>query len=146
MALRRRRLLVLAGLLAWGVGCGGSSDGTSDPTSASGDAPIVALTAANFESQVLGSSRAVMVEFYRTTCPACRSMTTIVENLARDFAGRAVVGQVDVVIERELLTRYAVDAVPTFVFFKNGREVARHVGTTDQSTLADMLRAALAAS
>jgi thioredoxin 1 len=139
---RGRRSWLLVSLLACCAGCGGSGD----PTGAAGDAPLVALTAANFEAQVLGNPQAVMVEFFRPTCPACQSMTTIVEDLARGYAGRAVVGQVDTTVERDLLARYAVDAVPTFVFFKGGREVARHVGTTTRSTLANMLDAALAAS
>jgi thioredoxin 1 len=128
------------------MACGDDPTVPGTPTATPRTSAVVALSSANFASLVLASQQAVMVEFYSPTCSACRSMTATVEQLAQDFSGRALVGQVDVSVERALLNTYAIDAVPTFVFFKAGREVGRQVGTTSRSDLAARIEAALAAT
>jgi thioredoxin 1 len=72
-------------------------------------------------------------------------MVPIVTQLASDFDGRALVGTVDVNAQGSLARVYAVTAVPTFVFFKNGREASRQSGTTTYEDLAGKLQALLAA-
>ena len=72
-------------------------------------------------------------------------MVPIVTQLATDFDGRALVGTVDVNTQSALTRAYGVSAVPTFVFFKNGREVSRQSGTTTYADLAGKLQALLAA-
>ena len=72
-------------------------------------------------------------------------MVPIVTQLATDFDGRALVGTVDVNTQASLTRTYGVSAVPTFVFFKNGREVSRQSGTTTAADLAGKLQALLAA-
>jgi thioredoxin 1 len=137
---------LLAAALALGVcaSCG------SDPTAPSGQpagesGAVIVLTGANFGAQVLGSDAAWMVEFYSPGCPHCQSMTTIVTTLAADFRGRASVGKVDTDVEAGLVRTYQIEAVPTFVFFKRGKEVSRQVGTASYSSLAGMLDSTLAA-
>jgi thioredoxin 1 len=72
-------------------------------------------------------------------------MVPIVTQLATDFDGRALVGGVDVNTQGTLTRTYGVTSVPTFVFFKNGREVSRQSGTTTYADLAGKLQALLAA-
>ena len=71
-------------------------------------------------------------------------MVPIVTRLATDFDGRALVGTVDVTTQGGLTRAYDVTAVPTFVFFKNGREVSRQLGVTTYEDLAAKLQALLA--
>ncbi len=66
-------------------------------------------------------------------------MVPIVTQLATDFTGRALVGTVDVSQQRPLAQSYGVKSVPTFVFFKAGREVSRQVGTAGYDELAAKL-------
>ncbi len=68
-------------------------------------------------------------------------MVPIVTRLAGDFSGRALVGTVDTGQQPDLSHTYGVSAVPTFVFFKGGREVSRQVGTTTYEDLAARLDA-----
>ncbi len=68
-------------------------------------------------------------------------MVPIVTRLAADFDGRALVGTVDVVVQGGLSNEYGITAVPTFVFFKDGRELSRQVGTTSYEDLAGKLEA-----
>jgi len=71
-------------------------------------------------------------------------MVPIVTQLAVDFEGRAVVGTVDVNTQGSLSQRYGVGFVPTFVYFKAGREVSRQTGQTTYADLAGKLQALLA--
>ncbi len=71
-------------------------------------------------------------------------MVPIVKHLAVDFSGRALVGTVNVSTEPELARTYGVMYVPTFVFFKGGREVSRQVGTTTYDDLAAKLETLIA--
>ena len=72
-------------------------------------------------------------------------MVPIVTQLAADFDGRALVGTVDVNTQGSLTHAYGVTAVPTFVFFKSGREVSRQSGTTTYEDLAGKLQVLVAA-
>jgi thioredoxin 1 len=72
-------------------------------------------------------------------------MGPIVTRLATDFDGRALVGQVNVLDQGALTRGYGVNATPTFVYFKNGREVDREVGQTTYADLAGRLQTQLAA-
>lgn len=68
-------------------------------------------------------------------------MVPIVTQLSSDYDGRALVGTVDVNTQPALTRAYVVSAVPTFVFFKNGREVSRQTGQTTYADLAGKLQA-----
>jgi thioredoxin 1 len=72
-------------------------------------------------------------------------MVPIVTQLAADFDGRALVGTVDVTTQGTLSRAYGVTAVPTFVFFKGGREASRQSGTTTYEDLAGKLQALVGA-
>jgi thioredoxin 1 len=100
----------------------------------------VVLDAARFETQVLGSSQPSLVEFWSPTCRACQSMVPIVERLAADFEGRALIGTVDVTREAALANGQRISAVPSFLFFKGGVEVSRLVGATSYEELAARLQ------
>ena len=72
-------------------------------------------------------------------------MVPIVTQVATDFDGRALVGTVDVNTQGALTRVWGVTSVPTFVFFKGGREVSRQSGMTTYADLAGKLQALLAA-
>ena len=72
-------------------------------------------------------------------------MVPIVTRLATEYDGRALVGTVDVNTQSALVRAYSVTLVPTFVFFKGGREVSRQTGATTYEDLAAKLQALVAA-
>jgi thioredoxin 1 len=72
-------------------------------------------------------------------------MVPIVTRVATDFDGRALVGTVDVNTQGSLTRAYGVTSVPTFVFFKGGREVSRQSGVTTYEDLAGKLQALVGA-
>jgi len=95
-----------------------------------------------FDEQVLGSGVA-LVDFWATWCPPCRVMGPVVDELAADFAGEATIAKVDVDANGPLAERYAVSSIPTFVLFKDGREIDRFVGVVPKDRLADRIRESL---
>jgi thioredoxin len=135
---------VIAALVG-ATGCGGgggSATGPSDPASGSA---VVALDSTTFEMQVLESSQPSLVEFWSPACRACQSMAPVVERLAADFQGRALVGSVDVTLQVALANDQRIGAVPSFLFFKGGAEVSRLVGATSYEELAARIEALLSA-
>jgi thioredoxin-like negative regulator of GroEL len=93
------------------------------------------ITTESFEEKVLGSELPVLVEFSTSSCPACRSARPILENLAEEFEGRASIVEVNVEEEQDLGGVFQIRAVPTLVFFKNGRAIDGVQGTPPAAIL-----------
>lgn len=131
-------------ILLLAAGCGGSSSPSASSTPGeAGDPRVVKLTAGTFDALVLAGTRPSMVEFLSPTCTHCQAMAPVVSRLAADFEGRALVGGVNVLEEGGLAQRYGVTGVPTFVFFRDGRETSRVVGETSYESLAAALHGLL---
>lgn len=80
-----------------------------------------------------------MVDFWAEWCGPCRMLAPAVERLGEDYAGRALVGKVNVDEEPELAQRYGVMSIPTVLFFKDGVEFDRKVGLMPQDAYAQVL-------
>jgi thioredoxin 1 len=105
----------------------------------------VALGAGNFDA-IVAADGVCLVEFYHPTCSHCRAMAPVVEQLATDFEGQAVVGKVNVTTDQALAATWGVRGYPTFIVVKDGRQHDLWLGETSYDRLAGMIRAALAAS
>jgi thioredoxin 1 len=136
-------LAILGALLVAACGGDGPSPTTSSslPSSSSMPSAVVSLHEGDFAGTV---ARGVsLVEFFHPACPHCRAMEPVVEQLATDFVGQALVGQVDVTTEPSLTRTWGVQAYPTFVVLKDGQEHGRWRGETSYARLAGMIRDAL---
>ncbi len=91
------------------------------------DTPLE-LNQSNFDKTVNESKIPVLVDFYATWCMPCKMMAPVVADLARKYAGRLIVGKVDVDRNPKLAVRYQIMSVPTFMIFKNGKPVERILG------------------
>lgn len=100
---------------------------------------------ANFDAQVLKSKVPVVVDFFADWCGPCRALSPIVEQLAKDFAGKVTIGKVDVDAAAELPGRYGIAAVPTLILFKDGRVVEKITGLLPKADLRKKIEAMLAA-
>ena len=101
------------------------------------------LTDANFEELVLKSDKPVLVDFWAEWCGPCRMVGPIVEELAKDFDGKAVIGKVNVDSNPNVSTNFGIRNIPTLLIFKNGQIVDKQVGATQKSVLANKLNAQL---
>jgi len=93
----------------------------------------------SFQSQVMESQQPVLVDFYSPHCPPCHRLAPIVDKLAEDYAGRAVVVKVDVQKLPQIAQQFGVYGTPTVIILKNGQEVKRSVGLEQEQAYAEQL-------
>ncbi len=104
------------------------------------------LTEANFESEVLESSKPVLVDFWATWCGPCHAMAPVVEELAADFEGSAKIAKVDVDDQQALAASFGIQAIPALLFFQNGEVVDQAIGAVPKKVLVEKLGALLPAA
>jgi thioredoxin 1 len=101
------------------------------------------ITSENFETAVVNSGKVSMVDFWAEWCGPCRFISPLIEELATEYEGKAVIGKVNVDNEREIAAQFKVTGIPTIIYIKDGVEVDRHVGRAPKSVLQDKLEALL---
>ena len=103
----------------------------------------VEFTNQNFEDLALKSDKPVIVDFWAEWCRPCRMVGPVVEEISNDYAGRAVVGKVNVDQHGDISMKYGVRNIPTILFLKNGEVVDKSVGAVPKNVLVEKLEALL---
>ncbi|MBD3286801.1 thioredoxin [candidate division WOR-3 bacterium] len=96
-------------------------------------------TAEEFKKEVLQAEIPVVVDFWADWCPPCKMLAPVMEELARDYDGKAKVVKVDVDQVRELAGKYEVMSIPTVLFFKQGKVCDINVGAVPKAVLAEKI-------
>lgn len=100
------------------------------------------ITDTNFEA-IINSDKPVLVDFWAEWCGPCKMIGPIVEELANDYDGKAVIGKVDVDTNPEVSAKFGIRSIPTLLVFKNGQIVDKQVGAVPKSVLSQKLDAQL---
>ena len=91
-------------------------------------AQTIAVTEDSFEETVLKNTLPVMVDFWAEWCPPCKMIGPILEEIAGEYDGTAVVSKVNVDENPSLAQKYGVRSIPTILFFKDGEIKDQVVG------------------
>ncbi len=104
-------------------------------------AGAVKLTADGFDEATAGG--VALVDFWAEWCLPCRKQGPIVDKLAVEYQGRALVGKVNADEERELVARFGIGGIPSLILLKDGEESRRVVGLISEEDLRFLLEEAL---
>jgi thioredoxin 1 len=97
----------------------------------------------NFTTEVLHSDLPVLVDFWATWCGPCRSISPIVEELAKEFSGKVKVTKLNVDENPGTPSQYGVRGIPTLILFKDGKVFDQIVGAVPKARLKAMIEKAL---
>ena len=89
----------------------------------------------DFETEVLRSKEPVLVDFFTETCPPCKMMAPVLQEISDEANGQFKIVKVDAATEAELAATYGVRAVPAFYAFANGKCVAQTVGAKSKANM-----------
>lgn len=94
---------------------------------------VKAVTKENWDTEVLKADGLVMVDFWAAWCGPCRMVSPIVDELAREYAGKIKVLKLNTDENPEVAGRYQIMGIPTIMFFKDGKTVDKLVGALSKS-------------
>jgi thioredoxin 1 len=100
------------------------------------------ITDANFE-EIINSDKPVLVDFWAEWCGPCKMIGPVVEELAGDYDGKAVIGKVNVDENPGVSAKFGIRSIPTLLVFKNGEIVDKQVGAVPKGVLSQKLDAQL---
>ena len=100
---------------------------------------VVNLNEKNFEEEVLKSDKVVLIDFWASWCGPCKMMSPVVDELAEELGDTVKVCKLNIDEEQSLALKYNVMSIPTFIAFKDGKEIGRTVGVQDKEELKSIL-------
>ncbi len=103
-------------------------------------ADVLEVTDENFEKEILQSDIPAMVDFWATWCGPCYIVAPIVEELAREYAGKVKIAKMDVDQNRYTPSRYGIRSIPTLILFKNGKVVQTIIGAHPRSIIEEEIK------
>ena len=99
----------------------------------------IQINKTNFTEEVIRSDRPVLLDFWAPWCGPCRMLGPVIEDLAGQYEGRALVGKVNTDDAPDLARRFGVMSIPCVIFFKDGQEIDRKVGVMPPASYTEVL-------
>ena len=100
---------------------------------------ITSINESNFQTNVLDSSKPVLVDFWAPWCGPCRAVAPIIEELAKEYAGKVEFAKINVDESPLLASKYNVMSIPTIIIFKGGKPIQQAIGLKPKNEFKKML-------
>ncbi len=100
---------------------------------------IVTVTNENFQSEVLGSDKPVLVDFWAAWCGPCRMVAPLLDELAEELNDKVRIGKLNVDENQQVAFEYKVSSIPTFILFKGGKMADRMMGAMPKSAFQNFI-------
>ncbi|MFN8436056.1 MAG: thioredoxin [Cytophagales bacterium] len=101
-------------------------------------AKAIEITDANFE-EVIGSGKTVLVDFWAEWCGPCKMIGPMIDELAGEYEGKAVIGKLNVDLNPNTAMKFNVLSIPTLLVIKDGQVVEKQIGAAPKTVLAGKL-------
>lgn len=111
-------------------------------TYAEGNHNAVTVTDSNFTT-LIKQNKVVVVDFWAAWCGPCRAIAPMIEQVATEMKGKAVIGKCNVDENRLLTQQFGIRSIPTLIFFKNGKQVDLQIGALPKDALLKKINALL---
>jgi len=101
---------------------------------------MINLNDENCEEEVLSKEGLFLIDFWSPMCSACQKMKWILDNVAKEMAGRAIFGKLNIFEGPRIAKKYKIPATPTLIIFKDGEPIERAVGLRSEQVLIKKLK------
>ncbi len=132
-------ILLLIALQILTAGCKRDPETLTSPVSEQASGPVVVLTDANFQHEVLESDQPVLVDMWAPWCQPCIAMKPTIRELAEELTGKFKVAELNIDENLFIKEKYEVDRYPMLLIFNNGVEVNRLIGSQSKQELVEAL-------
>ncbi|MBN2513213.1 MAG: thioredoxin [Sedimentisphaerales bacterium] len=95
---------------------------------------VIELTDESFD-ETINSDMPVLVDFWAPWCGPCKMLTPVIEQIANEYAGKAVICKMNTDDQRQAAIQFGISAIPTIILFKNGQMIKKWVGLTQKPVL-----------